>query len=241
MGGPYRQFFSDVAQELQMVAAKTGLEGEDGREPAQGDGSSPADDGHEQNSSDPALQYLGLLVPSRNKLRGSLVGKDKFVLSPQRVSQHDLSLYNFLGVLMGVCVRTSTTLSLNLPAIVWKQLVGQRLSLEDIEEFDDGIIAELKDMLNCTSLDDFEESFGDRYFTTILSDESKVELEEGGAERALTFENRHEYASKALLARMRECSLQCDAIKRGMCQIIPEALLNMVSYRDLEEWVYGKK
>ena len=50
MGGPYRQFFSDVAQELQMVAAKTGLEGEDGREPAQGDGSSPADDGHEQNS-----------------------------------------------------------------------------------------------------------------------------------------------------------------------------------------------
>lgn len=40
---------------------------------------------------------------------------------------------------------------------------------------------------------------------------------------------------------MKECSQQCEAIKRGMCRIIPEALLNMVSYRELEEWIYGKK
>jgi hypothetical protein len=45
---------------------------------------------------------------------------------------------------MGVCIRTNTNLSINLPSIVWKQLVGQRLAVDDIEEFDDGIITELK-------------------------------------------------------------------------------------------------
>jgi len=32
MGGPYRQFFSDVSQELQMVAERSGHEDEEDRE-----------------------------------------------------------------------------------------------------------------------------------------------------------------------------------------------------------------
>lgn len=96
-------------------------------------------------------------------------------------------------------------------------------------------------MLTSPNQDDFENRFGDRSFTTNLSDGSSIALEEGGADRALTFTNRTEYARKTLYARMKECELQCDAIKRGICQIIPEALLNMVSYQELEEWIYGKK
>lgn len=81
-------------------------------------------------------------------LRNSENGKDNFVLNPQKVSQHDLSLFNFLGILMGVCIRTNTNLCINLPSIVWKQLVGQRLTIDDIGEFDDGMISELTEMLN---------------------------------------------------------------------------------------------
>lgn len=176
MGGPYRQFFSDVAQELQMVAPRSGSEDVEPRDDAASGGAEGAQ-GQEGGSQYAASQYLGLLVPSRNMLRGSPAGKDKFVLNPQKVSSHDLSLYDFLGVLMGVCVRTSTTLSINLPAMVWKQLVGQRLTLDDIEEFDDGISAELRDMLGCSTVEAFEERFGGRCFTTSLSDESTVELE----------------------------------------------------------------
>jgi len=40
---------------------------------------------------------------------------------------------------------------------------------------------------------------------------------------------------------MKECEKQSEAIKQGICQIVPEALLNMVSYQELEEWIYGKK
>jgi hypothetical protein len=64
--------------------------------------------------------YLDLLCPSRNMLRNSEKGKDNFVLNPLKVSAHELSLYNFLGVLMGVCIRTSTNLAIKLPSLVWK-------------------------------------------------------------------------------------------------------------------------
>lgn len=40
---------------------------------------------------------------------------------------------------------------------------------------------------------------------------------------------------------MKECEQQCAAIKRGICQMVPEALLNMVGYQELEEWVFGKR
>ena len=107
---------------------------------------------------------------------------------------------------MGVCIRTSTNLAIRLPSLVWKQLVGQRLTIDDIEEFDDGIVTELKEILNSTE-EDFESKFGDRYFTTTLSDLSTVELEDGGASKALSFQNRAEYARKTLYERMKECEL----------------------------------
>ena len=64
-------------------------------------------------------------------------------------------MFHFWGQLMGVCIHTCTNISVPLPSIVWKQLVGQRLQMEDIEEFDDGIITELKQILESENPDDF--------------------------------------------------------------------------------------
>ena len=238
MGGPYRQFFSDVSQELQIVAQKASHEEDEEREEAEQENDNA---GHAQDEGEVRRQSLGLLYPSRNMQRNSERGKDNFVLHPQKVGSHDLSLFNFLGVLMGVCIRTNTNLAINLPSFVWKQLVGQRLTIDDIEEFDDGIVAELKELLLARSEEEFESRFPDQHFTTTLSDGSTVELGDGGSKREVRFSDREAYVRKVLYARMKECEQQSDAIKRGICQIIPEALLNMVSYQELEEWIYGKK
>lgn len=96
-------------------------------------------------------------------------------------------------------------------------------------------------MLEARSPAEFEATFSGRFFTTSLSDSTIVELEVDGAKKPLIFENRIEYVQKTLYRRMKECEEQCDSIKRGICQIIPEALLNMVSYQELEEWIFGKK
>jgi other hect domain ubiquitin protein ligase E3 len=137
-------------------------------------------------------------------LGASEKGKDNFALNPRKISSRDLSLFNFLGVLMGICIRTNTNLAVNLPSLVWKQLVGQRLSMDDIAEFDEGIITELNGLLNASE-EEFENLYSEKYFTTRLSDQSIISLEEGGANKPLTFENRVEYVKKVLYARMTEC------------------------------------
>jgi E3 ubiquitin-protein ligase HECTD3 len=146
-----------------------------------------------------------------------------------------------LGVLFGVCIRSNPVVCVDLPAIVWKTLVGQRITLADVEEFDEGLLEMIKRMLNADKAE-FDELFEDRFFTTTLSaGGATVELEEGGQNRALTLENRLEYARKVLYTRITESSKQCEAIRQGICTIVPEALLNMVTFAELEEWVYGRK
>jgi len=45
-------------------------------------------------------------------------------------------LFEFLGSLMGCSVRTATHFTLDLPGIFWKQLVGESVSSEEIDEVD---------------------------------------------------------------------------------------------------------
>jgi len=109
-GGPYRQFFTDVSQELQVVAQKLGEEEEDEKDDA----------GEEGAGGRTGQEGIGLLIASRNMRDRAPRGKDNYALNPVAVSSHELDLYHFLGVLMGVCIRTDTNLSINLPTLVWK-------------------------------------------------------------------------------------------------------------------------
>ena len=96
---------------------------------------------------------------------GSEPGKENYTITPSKVGSNDLQLYNFLGILMGVAIRTNTVISIYLPNIVWKLLIGQRIVYEDLVELDDGFITELKALASCESAEKFEEEFGDRNFT----------------------------------------------------------------------------
>ncbi len=86
-GGPYRQFFADVSQELQPMGAAA------------------------VNNT----RCLSLLTKSPNNLAGFNIGKGKYVIAPARSGSYDLSLFDFLGILMGVCVRTGSHMNLDLP------------------------------------------------------------------------------------------------------------------------------
>ncbi|TNV73916.1 hypothetical protein FGO68_gene5095 [Halteria grandinella] len=214
-GGPYRQFFADISQELQPSVVQGG------------------------NGAQASQRLLGLLCPSPNNRSGSNIGKGKFILSPSRTSSQDLSLFEFLGILMGVCIRTGAHMNIDLPQFVWKQLAGQRVAHEDLIEIDIGYWKLLNFMLNASRKAFDETSF--ETWSVLLSDqETLVELREGGKEQRVTYDERVEFIEQALYTRLKECQLHCQAIKRGISQVIPEALLNMVTYSELETWVCGK-
>ena len=89
-------------------------------------------------------------MPTPNNRAAESEGKDKFVINPSRTSSQDLFLYEFLGILMGVCIRTGVHLTLDLPAVFWKPLVGQRMGFEDLMEIDVGFCRLLEFVSTCS-------------------------------------------------------------------------------------------
>ncbi|KAL4466976.1 hypothetical protein ABPG74_010573 [Tetrahymena malaccensis] len=207
--GPYRQFFADISSELQ------------------------------PNVLSAHQRQLNLLLPSTNNLSKLGDARDKYVVNPSAKSSYQLQLFEFLGVLMGTCVRTGTHLTLDLPQILWKQLVGEEITLDDLEEVDRPVFDMIKFIDSCEKTV-FQESFFETY-TTTLSDLSTVELKKNGSKINVTYEDRQDYIARVVEAKIRESSLQIQAIKNGLTQIIPQSLLNTVRSADLEMWVCGRK
>jgi E3 ubiquitin-protein ligase HECTD3 len=62
-----------------------------------------------------------------------------------------------------------------------------------------------------------------------------------GKEKRVAFKDRVEYARRCIQAKLTEQSVQCAAIRRGLVKIIPESILNQISYEEMEGWVCGEK
>ena len=96
-------------------------------------------------------------------------------------------------------------MNLDLPQIVWKQLVGQKLNHEDLIEIDIGFWKLLSFMLTANKKL-FDESIFETWSVT-MSDETLVELKENGKEQRVEYEERLEFIKLALQARLKECTL----------------------------------
>ena len=210
-GGPYRQFFTDISNELQPVFTSL----------------------HEQYEQ----KKLHLFIPSPNRINEIGDFREKFMINPSKRSSYSLQLYEFIGLLMGCAFRTKVFLSLNLPTLFWKKMVGQSVSEDDLEEIDIGLIQMVKYCRTCNSEDLEDNMF--LYFTVLMSDTSTVELIPDGKNVRVTFENKDFYIQKVLEARFAEADVQIKAIKTGFTKIVPEVLLSCLNAKDLEKKICG--
>mmetsp|Transcript_8144 Transcript_8144/g.8008 ORF Transcript_8144/g.8008 Transcript_8144/m.8008 type:complete len:924 (-) Transcript_8144:32-2803(-) len=178
-----------------------------------------------------------LLCPSPNNKEHFGEGTDKYVIRPSSNSATHLQMYEFLGLLMGCCARTGTRMTLDLPSFFWKPLVGENLRVEDLALIDTPVYEMLKLMENA-SQELFEESFEN--FCTRLSDGSVIDLKPNGHNIPVTYETKDEFIALVLNARFNESSKQSQALRTGLAKLVPLGLLNLVTWRQLEEWVCGK-
>ncbi|KAK9747381.1 Regulator of chromosome condensation (RCC1) repeat [Popillia japonica] len=79
---------------------------------------------------------LPLLIPTPNGRDEAGTNRDCFLLNPAAKTCLHLNMFRFLGVLMGIAIRTGSPLSLNLAEPVWKQLAGMDLTPGDLTEVD---------------------------------------------------------------------------------------------------------
>ncbi|MES1910768.1 MAG: hypothetical protein MHM6MM_003301 [Cercozoa sp. M6MM] len=191
---------------------------------------------------------LPLLILCPNGRDGIGSNQDRFVPRPSASTERSLQMFEFLGKLMGLAIRSRELMSLSFPSIIWKQLVFDRITMSDVTAIDlvsFRILDELQKIDEMAvqsgmNVDDLFESVVDARFIATGSDQVEYPLVPGGQFKKVTSANRNKFAEALVAFRQNEFSIQCEAIKRGMATVIPVPLLCMFTWRELELMVCGR-
>nr|CAD7264868.1 unnamed protein product [Timema shepardi] len=206
-----------------------------------------------------------LLVRTPNAVNDTGYSRDRYLLNPNLSSPQHISWFKFLGVLFGVAVRTKKPLAVPLAPLVWKLLVGEPVSVDDLEDSDSLYIQSLRGIsdihLSGVTQDNFHEVLSVHSpcsvpacpysrvvnilviplecFEGTSCSGRVVPIVPGGRSLPLTFNNRMLYVEQAIRFRLHEMDLQVAAVREGMSWIIPVPLLCLVTSQHLEQLVCG--
>ncbi|XP_033633807.1 probable E3 ubiquitin-protein ligase HERC1 isoform X2 [Asterias rubens] len=184
-----------------------------------------------------------LLIATPNASADAGSNRDRFLLNPSLCNDELLLLFKFLGILLGVAVRTKKPLDLHLAPMVWKQLAGMPLTVEDLEEMDFLYVQTLRNIRDIdrsgVTEDNFHEVIPLECFEGQSADGRFVPVVPGGRSIPLTYNNRMEYVDRALAYRLQEMDRQVAAVREGMSWIIPVPLMSLLTATHLEQMVCG--
>ena len=183
-------------------------------------GSGDGEGGDEGGGGPTQTRTLPLLYPCPNQQVGWGDNRDKFILRASSRSPEALRMYECLGRVMGCAVRTGSQLSLDLPALVWKGLVGMEVTGRDLAVIDKTIMATL-DALRSSDRPQFEAmvaQLGGLAYSTMLSDSTEVSLRGSvGGSMLVQFEDREAYARMVVARRLTESD---DQVRSQITNII---------------------
>jgi len=147
-------------------------------------------------------------------------------------------MYNFLGKLMGMVIRSKNVLSLDLPSFFWKPLVGIEPTKKDLHEIDYSTCESLEKIETMTQ-EIFEASIFEN-FTTFLGDRKTiVELKEGGTDLPVSFTNRMDFVDLKWKVLLSGSNPQLAAILKGLGTIVPLPLLFLFGWKDIRYLICG--
>jgi len=178
---------------------------------------------------------IPLLTPCPNGVSNIGNNQDKYVLIPNANERIHLKLLTFLGQLMGMAIRTGVLLTLDFSNFTWKPLIGVPPDLSDLKSIDTNFVQLIG------SLDDPDTLSSVQGLSSIaLSDKTTKVISVDGTPLALGPNNRDTWIQAATNIRLQEAEIQIKAIRKGLSDVIPLALLNLCTPQDLEWRVQGK-
>ncbi|CAH2068345.1 unnamed protein product, partial [Iphiclides podalirius] len=179
---------------------------------------------------------LPLLMATPNGRGDAGASRDAFLLNPTANTPLHLNCFRFLGVLMGIAVRTGSPLALSLAEGVWRQLTGQPLRPQDLAEVDKDFLPALlciRDMTPANKeLQNLELPFS-------IPSAAGHEVPLSTRHKRVTPENKDEYVQLALHYRLHEFDEQVRAVRDGISRVIPAPLLALFTAAELETLVCG--
>ncbi|XP_064637694.1 E3 ubiquitin-protein ligase HERC2-like isoform X2 [Lineus longissimus] len=177
---------------------------------------------------------LPLLIVTPNGRDESGANRDCFLLNPTQRSPLHQNMFRFLGILLGIAIRTGSPLSLNLAEPVWKQLAGMPISVGDLTEVDKDYVPGL---MCIKDMDDEALAQADMPFSTPSAASHEVQLSSKYVK--IIPENRSEYIRQALNYRLHEFDDQVRWVREGMTRVVPVPLLSLFTGYELETMVCG--
>jgi len=190
-----------------------------------------------------ATPGVPLLVKSGNGIGNIGEHRNKYLLSPAADRPCHARQLQFLGQLMGIALRTSNTLPLDLSHLVWKALCGEERTRHDLHYVDQSIEESMKALRDLDAIgvseEDFEYVF-DETFVTHDSAGRVVELVPGGAQKQLTYAEAPHFAELVENFRLHESDNQIALVRQGLATVVPVDLLSLWSWQELELQVCGK-
>eukprot|EP01138_Halocafeteria_seosinensis_P006927 gb/GECG01007085.1/.p1 GENE.gb/GECG01007085.1/~~gb/GECG01007085.1/.p1 ORF type:complete len:4254 (+),score=533.57 gb/GECG01007085.1/:1-12762(+) len=209
---------------------------------------------------------VDLFIPCPNQMKGAGENTDKWVPNASHTSPLALSMFRFVGRLMGIALRHKSYLPFDVAPLIWARIIQRPVvsSSKLVESAEEGYGStplwalhdtdswrELQDLINL-SQKEFEtlypgtQSSGNNddesvlYFVFRDSDGKPLELCNGGSNRrVVTAQDRREYFKLACDVREREFDAQCSAMRKGLVSIVPARALQLLTWRELELMVCG--
>jgi hypothetical protein len=199
-----------------------------------------------------------LCLPCLNGQRG--VGRnDDFMVPNPLACGEALRYWEFLGALMGgvLLSRGKVVLPVDLAPLVWKRLVGERVSWRDVVDVHTGVEPLFRASMHaqCAAVDspltltrmlsgesEHTEPVGIHtfHFTVTRADGSLHELVPGGsAVSAASSEQVATLADRTLEWHSCEFDLQVHAMRNGLATVIPIGILPLMGWRAFSESIAG--
>lgn len=153
--------------------------------------------------------------------------------------------YKFVGVLLGICIRTSIVQDFSFAPFVWNYLGNEEVKIEDIYEIDFNfkkLMNDLQDALNDEISElDFDKQFNNLRFVVEDSSGSEIPLIERGRLEKVTLNNCSKYISLAKAYRLNEMKNNLEQIKSGLWENLNFPINGFISGSILEYAACGSK
>ena len=187
---------------------------------------------------------LGLLTP----YVGPGPYKGRYMLRPGPMKMLDERLLKFMGLLMGVSIRSGIPMALNLAPCFWKGLEpGSEFTTRDLKRYDPAthnFLETIEAFDDEVKFENFLEEQQWPKFTYMSMDGNEEEICGGGILKYLSFSNRLEYTALVRKFKIRE--LESDSrfahIRVGLAILTPiDLMLNLFSTQELEDLFCGSE
>ena len=148
-----------------------------------------------------------------------------------------ISMFRFVGRIIGKALIEGQLLDCYFVRAFYKMMLGDTITLEDLEDYDEQVHKSLIFMLE-NDAEMLCQSFV--YSCKLFDKDEDIELKPDGKNIDVNNENKYEYCQLVLKYRLYQCiKQQVDSFLQGFHDLVPASFIKIFDYKELELLISG--